>query len=77
MERTGFGGSCRCSRIERMEKVWVKVELAGAASQFSSLSECCCGRVVYIRAVINDQEIFGQGRDRAEAIETARRRYLL
>ncbi len=77
MERTGFGGSCRCSRLEVKEKVWVNVDLAAADSKFKSLSECVCGHVVYIRAIINGEEIFGQGRNRAEAIETAFRRYLL
>ncbi len=81
MERTGFGGTCRCSRSERTEKVWVKVDLAGAGGNLRSLSECVCGGTVYIRAVVHDgrrdQEICGQGRNRAEAIATGLRRYLL
>ncbi len=81
MERTGFGGSCRCSRLEVKEKVWVNVDLAGADSKLKSLSECVCGGIIYIKAVVRDgyrdHEICGQGRNRAEAVQTGLRRYLL
>lgn len=86
MERTGFGGSCRCARTEKSEKAWVNVELLGGSASLSaryaikSLSECRSGGEVFIRAVVSDgrrdEEIWGKGRDRAEAFQTGLRRYL-
>jgi hypothetical protein len=88
MERTGFGGSSRCGRTEVKAKVWVSVDLLSAGESpaagryaIKSLSECRSGDEVFIRAVVSDghrdEEIWGKGRDRAEAIRTGLRRYRL
>ena len=67
--------------------VWVNVDLIGEGQPIvsgyivRSFSECRSGGVVYIRAVVSDgrrdEEIFGQGRDRTEALQTGLRRYRL
>ena len=88
MERTGFGGSSRCGRTEVTAKVWVSVDLRSAGESqaagsyaIRSLSECRSGDEVFIRAVVSDgrrdEEIWGKGRDRAEAVQTGLRRYRL
>ena len=88
MDRTGFGGSSRCWRTEVKAKVWVSVDLRSAgelpaAGSFTirSLSEYRGGDEHFIRAVVSDgrrdEEIWGKGRDRVEAIRTGLRRYRL